>query len=861
MKESIRLSLCMMTKNDETYLADSLRDWTEYADEIIVADLGSNDKTIELAKQVGASVYQVPFENDFSAVKNFCLEKAKGRWVLFLQADEIIPIEQRKNLDVLLDNPNVEGYLLYIDYNSQEYGVFSPVQSLRLLRRRSEYRFQYRSFERIPDEKLINLEDADIQIVHQNDVVQAWDFSLRKQYLLEELHQSPDDSYLRYLYGIELINEQKLEESVVQFEKARAGVSFAFLYTPHLLKCYCWALLCLERYEEALPILDEGIPWYTYYADLLVLRGEVYRQLGRFAEAITDFNTCIRMRERPKYLVPGPEISVDVVWEALGELYEQTMQDHNALECYLQVAQMEGWNPELVRKVYTLVEKTQEQERIEKLLHASMEENTEFYLMWIDLLFEQKGYAEVLRCIEQLESLHGNIVEMEQMKRTCLSLLSEPQDQVLFFANTMEDRYLLAAIEDNWIHGQWRQAEALLLHAQQNQGRDSHFVPLYRYLHALLTGEKICSEMLENEEYERTFLLYETMIRFGQEEKAKILLSALWNGQDPTYGIELAKPWAKYNVFSMLEFIFQHLPNEEIKEQFQVNILAELLYFEHEKTAQKLLNLGGFPIPEDISCVLWSNCKMQELQKWVMEWKGIATEKVQQSKRNRAKPAQKAEQALLNFYQSATRNATHSKLKNQDITEELTAADIHSKIGVAYEKQGKKALAIVAYLNALVEEPLHAVAQEKIRRMAEDEPQLYTDLLAKIDWSVKSDIFSDQKEFSNYINAVIAVQKKQFDQAIALLSNMGTTEALKDIQCVYQESCIWLNGDQQAEMWNKERWTEDKIALLFRVCKSDIINTLSEKRTQFPCSGLLQREFQRVQEITCSQSPSSGAIE
>lgn len=85
------ISAVVLTHNEEKNIAkciDSLR----FCEEIIVIDDFSTDKTISLAKKLGAQVYERDKNDNFSAQRNFGLEKAKGEWVLFVDADEQVPL-------------------------------------------------------------------------------------------------------------------------------------------------------------------------------------------------------------------------------------------------------------------------------------------------------------------------------------------------------------------------------------------------------------------------------------------------------------------------------------------------------------------------------------------------------------------------------------------------------------------------------------------------------------------------------------------------------------------------------------------------------------------------------------------------
>jgi GT2 family glycosyltransferase/lipoprotein NlpI len=85
-----KLSVCMIVKNEEAHLARCLQSIKPVADELIVVDTGSTDRTKAIASAMGAHVYDFQWTNDFSEARNFSLSKASGGWILVLDADEVI---------------------------------------------------------------------------------------------------------------------------------------------------------------------------------------------------------------------------------------------------------------------------------------------------------------------------------------------------------------------------------------------------------------------------------------------------------------------------------------------------------------------------------------------------------------------------------------------------------------------------------------------------------------------------------------------------------------------------------------------------------------------------------------------------
>lgn len=83
------ISAIILTHNEEDNIKKCLNS-VKWCDELIVIDDESSDSTAKIAEKSGASVYVRPLNNDFSKQRNFGLQKAKGEWVLFVDADEVI---------------------------------------------------------------------------------------------------------------------------------------------------------------------------------------------------------------------------------------------------------------------------------------------------------------------------------------------------------------------------------------------------------------------------------------------------------------------------------------------------------------------------------------------------------------------------------------------------------------------------------------------------------------------------------------------------------------------------------------------------------------------------------------------------
>jgi len=94
----MKLSVVIIAKDEEKMIEDCLES-VKWADEIILVDSGSTDRTVTIAEKFGAKIISVPGEKlEFSHWRNQGLKAAKGKWILYLDADERITPELKKEI-------------------------------------------------------------------------------------------------------------------------------------------------------------------------------------------------------------------------------------------------------------------------------------------------------------------------------------------------------------------------------------------------------------------------------------------------------------------------------------------------------------------------------------------------------------------------------------------------------------------------------------------------------------------------------------------------------------------------------------------------------------------------------------------
>jgi glycosyltransferase involved in cell wall biosynthesis len=136
------LSVTIITLNEADNLERTLAS-VRFADEIVVVDSGSTDRTVEIAKSFGAKVFSEAWKG-FALQKNSAIDKCVGTWVLSLDADEELTAELQVEIRSMLEAdeqivPQVDGYRLRLRHvflgRWMRYGGYYPDMKLRLFRR------------------------------------------------------------------------------------------------------------------------------------------------------------------------------------------------------------------------------------------------------------------------------------------------------------------------------------------------------------------------------------------------------------------------------------------------------------------------------------------------------------------------------------------------------------------------------------------------------------------------------------------------------------------------------------------------------------------------------------------------------
>ncbi|HVO75775.1 MAG TPA: glycosyltransferase family 2 protein, partial [Ignavibacteriaceae bacterium] len=169
MNQIPKITLCIIVKNEEKYLRECLESVKDIADEIVLADTGSTDNTVDIAREFNAEIHHFKWIDDFSAARNFALGKCTGSWILYLDADERLSGNSLNELKNIAGREELLGCRCLVKSVNESNGKPNFMMYTRLFRNSPNLKFTGKVHEQIDESLIANgykIEDTAIEIIH-----------------------------------------------------------------------------------------------------------------------------------------------------------------------------------------------------------------------------------------------------------------------------------------------------------------------------------------------------------------------------------------------------------------------------------------------------------------------------------------------------------------------------------------------------------------------------------------------------------------------------------------------------------------------------------------------------------------------
>lgn len=310
----MKINLVMIVKNEERTLEKCLKEAASLADDIVIADTGSEDRTKEIARSMGAKVWDYRWNDNFADARNYALEHSDGDWNLVLDADEVLHPCDRHILEQAVRRISEKhgqrwlGALIRHDAYRNGSGTGISTSPLpRLLPKGVRYAGI------IHEQPDTDFPLFTIPLEADHDGYLYKDKGERNlPYLEKAVRQYPEDAYYQFQMALTLRNMNRLKDSMGWFQAFYETVPEKAGFRAEGVLLYLYTLLdlnCLSALEEAGTVLKREEAFLGKRADYCFLRGLFYMKLiladteaniRLLPEIEASYKECLRIGEHPE---------------------------------------------------------------------------------------------------------------------------------------------------------------------------------------------------------------------------------------------------------------------------------------------------------------------------------------------------------------------------------------------------------------------------------------------------------------------------------------------------------------------------------------------------------------------------------
>ncbi len=359
-----RLSQTMIVKNEEKNIERALCWGKGIVTEQIVVDTGSTDDTVKLAEKLGAKVYHFKWINDFSAAKNYAIEKCSGDWIAFLDADEYF-MEDAIKIPEVIRKAEEEGASVIaaqlLDLNDAGKIIGSMTQA-RLFKNHEDIKYKGRIHENLASDHPVKIYDAtkELSIFHtgysESNQKEKNKSETYKMMLEKEIEERPEDAdtygHLGDIYAGEQ-NYEKAEEmyframefmgDAVSDESGRRGTTLRNLLI--ILGGYNY------RTDELLKVYEFASRIIPHDADFSCMVGDHFYRYQNYPEACIYYSKALSMYDRYGAYLNSDYVDSHLlkIHVKLANAYFQSKNPVKAIKTAVPVLKVDKFNTEMMR--------------------------------------------------------------------------------------------------------------------------------------------------------------------------------------------------------------------------------------------------------------------------------------------------------------------------------------------------------------------------------------------------------------------------------------------------------------------------------------------------------------------------------
>lgn len=365
----MRISACVITKNEEENIGTCLESMQSIVDEIILVDTGSIDNTIDIAKSYGAKIFPYKWNQDFAAAKNYAIEKANGEWIIFLDADEYFPVESINDVKTYIENmnSNKKCHAICVKINNIDKDrnniLLSSFTTARIFRNLPNLRYKESIHEELYNTQgKINffIREKEIEVYHTGYSTNIVNKKLQRNLaiILREMEKEGEQTkYYRYLcdcyHGL---GEYKKAVYYGKLHIASGGTSLgseSIVYTK-IIESLIHSDASTDEVKAEIQLAIEQFPtipdFYDRYARYVCGQYEYDLALEYFLKSLEIYKN----KKKNSYEADSFEGRISSSYFIIGEIYFLQNKNQEAISYYVEALLGDKYNIAAFRQLYYL---------------------------------------------------------------------------------------------------------------------------------------------------------------------------------------------------------------------------------------------------------------------------------------------------------------------------------------------------------------------------------------------------------------------------------------------------------------------------------------------------------------------------
>ena len=378
----MKISGCLIVKNEENNIENCINSYKKIVNEIILVDTGSSDNTIKIARKLGAKIFYYKWDDNFSNARNYAISKAKGYWILFLDADEYFSSPLDASFLVELQRYNKRPDILGLAFKHVNVDINTGKKSeeqylIRMFRNKKNIRYKNSIHEYIANsngEMVVDIiKNKELIIYHtgySKDILKE-KVQRNLNLILKDL-DTKQDTPMTYFYLSDCyLNLNKYSKCIENAKKflSTGQKTLGFDVKPYFN--IIDSMFSLDKpFSEINYEIDGAICKFPSHPEFYNFKARLYLNNKMYDEALKYYNMCLNLQNNYDDIqINNMNSQFESICFNMGKIFLLKNNIENAFDCFIKVLNYNLYNEIAFRHILKIV-KTQKAEDIIALINS-----------------------------------------------------------------------------------------------------------------------------------------------------------------------------------------------------------------------------------------------------------------------------------------------------------------------------------------------------------------------------------------------------------------------------------------------------------------------------------------------------------